>query len=58
LHYFEHFTTSDRFIVCVEGVDAGVLQFTVTGGSSLPGDRRPVARASGTPIEDHEVRDG
>jgi len=30
LHYFaEHFTTSDRFIVCVDGVDAGVLQFTV-----------------------------
>jgi len=29
-HYFaEHFTTTDRFIVCVDGVDAGVLQFTV-----------------------------
>ena len=28
-HYFaEHFTTSDRFIVCVDGVDAGVVQFT------------------------------
>lgn len=30
MQYFaEHFTTSDRFIVCVDGVDAGVLQFTV-----------------------------
>ena len=32
LQYFaEHFTTIDRFIVCVDGVDAGVLHFTVTG---------------------------
>jgi ribosomal protein S18 acetylase RimI-like enzyme len=30
MQYFaEHFTTTDRFIVSVDGVDAGVLQFTV-----------------------------
>jgi ribosomal protein S18 acetylase RimI-like enzyme len=30
IRYFaEHFATSDRFIVCVDGVDAGVLHFTV-----------------------------
>jgi ribosomal protein S18 acetylase RimI-like enzyme len=30
-YFAEHFATSDRFIVCVDGVDAGVLQFTVKG---------------------------
>lgn len=32
VHYFnEHFATTDRFIVCVDGLDAGVLQFTIKG---------------------------
>ena len=32
VHYFtEHFTTSDWFIVSVDGVDAGVLQFSAKG---------------------------
>ena len=36
LQYFaEHFTTSDRLIVCVDGVDAGVLQFAVEGDHLL-----------------------
>lgn len=27
-HFAEHFTTTDRFIVCVDGMEAGVIQFT------------------------------
>jgi len=28
-YFAEHFATGDRFVVCVDGFDAGVLQFTV-----------------------------